>query len=134
MVNNLLLLGAMFYFIHTALRLYRDQDNGGFLSIGQGIGLGTLAGLVAGIVTGIWTYIFMAFIAPDMTDTIVRVSMEEMQKKGLTEEQIEMQMEMAAFFFTPAGIAIMTPFFGIFFGFLSGLLSGILQKRERRHV
>ncbi len=131
--NNLLSLGIMFYFIHTALRLYRDQDNGGYATVGNGIGLGTLAGLVAGIVTAIWTVIFMTFIAPDILDMTRRVTMEQMQESGQSEEQVEQAMEMASMFFSPVFIGIMIAVFSVFFGFLCGLVSGLIQKRERAY-
>ncbi len=133
-LNNLLNLGIMFYFIHTAIRLYRDQDNGGYLTAGNGMGLGSLAGLVAGIITAIWMVIFMTFIAPDILDMTKRVTMEQMQENGQSEEQAEQFMEMSAMFFSPAFIGIMTAIFSVFFGFLCGLVSGLIQKRERPYV
>ena len=133
-LNNLLTLGIMFYFVNKAALVFRDTDNSGFLSIGQGIGLGTLAGLVAGIASGLWSYIFMVFIAPDMLDTIKQVSMEQMQKSGQSEEQIDKAMEMMGMFFSPAFIAAIMIFFFLFIGFLSGLISGLIQKRERHYA
>jgi len=133
-LNNLLSLGITFYFIHVAIRTFRDQDNSGYLSVGQGIGLGTLAGLVAGVIGAIWIYIFMTYIAPDMLDTIKRVSMEQMQQSGQSEEQVEQAMEMTSMFFSPAIIALMVPFFSTFLGFLSGLVSGLIQKKDRTYA
>lgn len=130
-LNNLLSLGIMFYFVHTAIRLFRDRDNGGYLSVGQGIGLGTLAGLISGIVSAIWMYIFMVYIAPDLMDTIKRVTMEQLQQSGQSEEQVEKAMEMTSMFFSPGFIALMVPIFSLFLGFLSGLVSGLIQKRDR---
>ncbi|MCY7329887.1 MAG: DUF4199 domain-containing protein [Saprospiraceae bacterium] len=132
--NNILSLGLMFYFIHTAIRMYRDQDNGGYLTVGNGMGLGTLAGLVAGVVTAIWMIIFMTFIAPDLMEMTKRVTMEQMQASGQSEEQVEEAMEMADMFFSPVFISIMIAIFSIFFGFLCGLVSGLIQKRDRPYA
>lgn len=133
-LNNLLSLGIMFYFIHTALRLYRDQDNGGYLTTGNGMALGSLAGLVGGVIAAVWTVIFMTFIAPDLLDMTKRVTMEQMQESGQSEEQVEQFMEMSAMFFSPAFIGVMVVLVSLFFGFLSGLVSGLIQKRERSHI
>lgn len=133
-LNNLLSLGIMFYFIHTAIRLYRDQDNGGYLTVGNGMGLGTLAGLVSGVVAAVWTVIFMMYIAPDLLDMTKRVTMEQMQAAGQSEEQVEQAMEMASMFFSPVFIGIMVAVFGVFFGFLCGLVSGLIQKKDRPYA
>lgn len=133
-LNNLLTLGIMFYFVNAAVRMFRDQDNSGYVSVGQGIGLGTLAGLVAGIVSAVWSYIFMTFIAPDMIETIKQVSMQQMQESGQSEEQIDQAMEMAGMFFSPAFVAAMIVFFLLFIGFIAGLISGFMQKRERPYA
>ena len=133
-LNNLISLGITFYFVHTAIRMFRDNDNSGYLTVGQGIGLGSLAGLVAGVVSGIWMYIFMVFIAPDLIETIKQISMQQMQESGQSEEQIEKAMEMASMFFSPAIIALMVPFFSLFIGFLAGLVSGLIQKRDRPYA
>ncbi len=133
-MNNLLSLGIMFYFIHTAIRLYRDHDNGGYLTTGNGMGIGSLAGLVAGIVVAIWTVLFMTFIAPDLLDMTKRVTMEQMQEAGQSEEQVEQAMEMTSMFFSPAFIAIMVAIMSVFFGFLCGLVSGLIQKKDRAYA
>lgn len=132
--NNILSLGIMFYFIHTAIRLYRDQDNSGYLTVGNGMGVGTLAGLVAGVITAIWMIIFMTFIAPDLIEMTKRVTMEQMQEAGQSEEQAEQFMEMSAIFFSPGFISVMVAIFSVFFGFLSGLVSGLIQKRDRPYA
>lgn len=133
-LNSLVTLGITAYFIHTAIRLYRDQDNGGYLSLGNGIGLGTLAGLVAGIVSAVWTVIFMQFIAPDLVEMIKQVQLEKMQATGQSEEQMEKIMAMSAFAFSPVFMAAMVALSSVFFGFLCGLVSGLVQKRERPYA
>jgi hypothetical protein len=129
--QNLLLLGTTFYFIHTALQQRRQRDLGGYLSVGQGIGLGTLAGLVSGLVSAVWMYFFMTFIATDMGDMIKEVTMQQMQERGLSEEQAEEQMRMAAPFMSPVAMGIMVTIFSVFFGFLCGLISGLILRKEK---
>lgn len=129
--NNLLLFGITFYFIHNAAQLHRDIDLGGVFSTGQGLGLGTIAGLVAGLITAVWVVIFMGFIAPEMMDQIKEISMQEMERSGQSEEQIEQAMEYASFFFSPTFFAIVTVIFSVFVGFLAGLISGLMLKKER---
>lgn len=129
--NNFLLFAVAFYFIYTAAKTHRDHDLGGYLSVGQGLGLGTLAGLISGLINAVWIVIFMNFIASDMADQIKQVTMEQMEKQGLSEEQIEQNMEFASFFMSPVFLAIATVFFMVFIGFLSGLISGLMLKKDR---
>lgn len=129
--QNLLLIGVTFYFIHTALQQRRQQDLGGYLSVGQGIGLGTMAGLVSGLISAVWMYVFMNFIATDMVDQIKEVSMQQMLDQGQSAEQAEQAMEMAAPFFSPVAMGIMVTIFSVFFGLLCGLVSGLILKKEK---
>lgn len=132
--QNLLLIGVTFYFIHTALQQRRQRDLGGYLSVGQGIGLGTMAGLVSGLISAVWMYVFMTFIAPDMMDQIKEVSMQQMQDQGQSAEQAEKAMEIAAPFFSPVAMGIMVTIFSVFFGFLCGLASGIILKKDKPYM
>jgi len=129
--NNLLLFGISFYFIYNAAKQHRDIDLGGVFSTGQGLGIGTITGLVSGIISAVWIVIFMGFIAPEMMDQIKEISMQEMERSGQSEEQIEQAMEYASFFFSPTFFAIVTVIFSTFVGFLAGLVSGLMLKKER---
>lgn len=130
-VNNLVLIGITFYFIYKATQLRRDIDLGGYLSVGNGIGLGTMAGLLSGVISAVWVAVFMGLIAPDMIDKIKEITATQMAESGQSEEQIEQAMEFSAFFFSPTFFAIVTVFFSVFIGFLSGLVSGLILKKER---
>ncbi|MEO6037550.1 MAG: DUF4199 domain-containing protein [Saprospiraceae bacterium] len=133
-LNNLLSVGITFYFIHMAIRMFRDQDNGGYLSVGQGMGLGTLAGLVSGIVTAVWIVVFMTFIAPDLAEVIKRITLQQMVEAGQSEDQAEQTMDKIAFMFSPVTVAVFAALAGVFIGFLSGLVSGLLQKKDRPYA
>ncbi len=134
LLNSLISFGIVFYFIHTALRLYRDQDNGGYLTVGNGMALGSLAGLIAGIISAVWTVIFMMYIAPDLIEMSKNVQLQKLQESGQSEEQIEKIMEMSAMFFSPIFVGIMVALFNVIFGFICGLVSGLIQRRERPYA
>ena len=130
-LNRLLLIGITYYFIHMALRSYRDEDLGGYVGIGQGVGLGTLAGLISGILSAIWFFFFTSFIATDAMDKIQEVTLEQMQEKGQSAEQAEQALEMMSFFFSPAFFVIAIVLSSIFFGLLCGLVAGMSLKKEK---
>ena len=133
-LNRILLLGVTYYFIHTALKSYREENLGGYLSIGQGIGLGTLAGLVSGIISAVWFYIFTTFIATDMMDKIREISLQQMQEQGQSEEQAEQAMEMMSMFFSPVFFAGVVVISSVFFGFLCGLVAGLVLKKDKPYA
>ena len=133
-INRILLIGISYYFTQAALRSHRDEDLGGYLSIGQGIGLGTLAGLIAGIISAVWFYIFTTFIATDMMDKIKQISLEQMQEQGQSAEAAEKAMEMMSFFFNPVFFAVVVVISSVFFGFLCGLVAGLVLKKDKPYV
>ncbi|MBC7775895.1 MAG: DUF4199 domain-containing protein [Phycisphaerae bacterium] len=130
-LNRILLIGITYYFLHAALRSHRDEDLGGYVSVGQGIGLGTLAGLISGVISAVWFYIFTSFIATDMMDKIKEISMQQMQEQGQSAEASEQAMEMMSFFFNPVFFAIIVVISSVFFGFICGLVAGLVLKKDK---
>lgn len=130
-VNRLLLIGISYYFTHAALRSHRDEDLGGYVSTGQGIGLGTLAGLISGVVSAVWFVLFTSFVATDMMDRIKEASLEQMQAQGQSAETAEQAMEMMSFFFNPIFMSIAVVISSVFFGFLCGLVAGLVLKKDK---
>lgn len=133
-LNRILLIGITYYFIHIALRSHRDEDLGGYVSVGQGIGLGSLAGLVSGVLSAVWFFIFTTFIATDLMDRIKEITLEKMQEQGQSAEQAEQAMEMMSFFLTPGFSAVMVVLSSVIFGLLCGLAAGLILKKEKSYV
>lgn len=132
--KNLAMIAITYYFIHIAVRQHRQVDRGGYLTVGNGIGLGTLAGVVAGVVGAVWAYVFFTFIAPEMMDTIKEISLQQMQEQGQSAEQAEKAMEMMSFFFSPTFFTMMVIFMSVVFGFLCGLVSGLILKKDKPYM
>jgi len=132
--KNVTMIAITYYFIHVAVRQHRQIDRGGYLTVGNGIGLGTLAGVVAGVVGAIWAYIFFTFIAPGMMDTIKEISLQQMQEQGQSAEQAEQAMEMMSFFFSSTFFTIIVIFMSVLFGFLAGLISGLILKKDKPYL
>ena len=132
--NRIVSIGLSFYFIHAGLKKFRDEDRGGFLSVGQGIGFGSLAGLVSGVITAIWVFIFTTFIDTGMIDKIKEVSLQQMQEQGQSAENAEKAMEMMSMFFSPGFMAGMVVLSSVFFCFLCGLFAGLFLKKEKAYL
>jgi len=129
--NNLLSFGLTLWFIYSACLQHRQQDLGGYISIGRCLGIGSLSGLIVGLISGIWTVLFMNVIAPEVLDQIKEVSMQQMADQGQSEEQIEKAMEVMKIFFTPVVFFITVALAGVFSGFFAGLISGFVVQKAR---
>lgn len=129
--NNFVSFGLTFWFIYSACMQHRQQDLGGYISVGRCMGIGSLTGLVSGAITGVWTIIFMNVIAPEMIDQIKDLAMQQMADRGLAEDQIEKQMEFMKMFLTPWFFFLMAALMGVIFGFIGGLISGMVVQKER---
>ena len=103
MVNWAVMIGA----IYMAVKHHRDNELGGYIDFGRGFMVGFIATLVMTALSLIWTYIFFAFIEPDLIAEIMDVTRERMiEEQGLSEEVADQQMSMTKFIFNPFGMAM----------------------------
>jgi hypothetical protein len=75
------------------------QNNQGFMSFGQGVGIGAVLSAVVGVLSGIFSYVYMSFIDPEVVGRMsekIRADMEA--RGGMTDEQIDQAMAMSAKF------------------------------------
>lgn len=101
--------------LFLAVREHRDKVLGGFISFGKAFGVTAMATVMMSFISGIYTYIFFAFIEPDVIDAIFSQAMEQMEDQGQDVEGMEGMMR-----------AFMSPLFFAASGFLSGTIMGML--------
>ncbi len=111
---------------------YRDNHLGGFITYGQSFMTGFLTALFAAIGVGIFSYIFMSLMPPEFTQNILDQAEEKMLENNpeLTDEQIDMAMNMTKKFMNPGMMAGMAFLAYTFFGVIFSLLASIFIKRE----
>ena len=112
--------------IVMAIKFHRDNELGGFITLGRGIGAGTLTGVVIGVISAIWMIIFMSFIAPDMGEAIMDAALEKAQPG-----QEEMTEKMVGYFTNPYSMAAFSLIGSVLIGFFTGLIGGAIMKKER---
>lgn len=111
---------------------HKDFKEGGdgFLSLGQGIGIGTLLSLVGGVLSSIFSYIYLKFVDDSMLKEIMDKQVEQFEKQGMDDAQIEQAMAIAGKFSSPEMILV----FGIlgitFFGFILALIVSLFTKKS----
>ncbi len=120
--------GITFYSIYQ----YRKELSG-YINIGQAMKMGVAVALIGGVISAISNYIFMTYIEPDMIERMIELGRSQIEESGqnLTDDQIEMSLEMSRKFMQPWVMASMAIISSIFMGVIYSLVSGlILQKKK----
>lgn len=122
--------GIMIAGIVLATRKMRDEDQKGFATYGDCIGMGTLVSLVIAVIMVGWTFVFFSFVEPDLINTIVVETKNKMsEEQGLSDEQIEQSMGFISWMFSPVMFTVIAGFSTFITGvFFSLITSAILKK------
>jgi hypothetical protein len=123
-VTFLLLVGGLVY----GMRMFREQ-NGGYMTYGQGLGVGTLAAGVAGLLSSLVSTFYVKFVDPGLLKRTMDTQREQMEERGMSDAQIDQAMKiaesMSGFSFLIATLSV------VFLGFILSLIIAAFIKRER---
>jgi hypothetical protein len=122
---GMLPLVALIFLAHK----YYKEHNGGLMAYSQGLGIGTLVGLVSSAISCVFTYIYIKFIDASFLEAIKEKSYEDLQSRGLSDEQIEASMSVMEKMTSAEAIVIMGVIGGVFFGFLIALIVSIFTQK-----
>jgi len=103
---------------------------GGEMTYGQAFGIGVLAMVFASLISGIYTYLLYEFIDPSLQEQMRIFTEEEIMKKGIPEEQLEMSVNIAAKFQKPIVMLGMAVVGGAFMGAIISLITAIFTKKN----
>ena len=121
---------ATFFTIYMGIKEIRDAEMNGYMNTGLALRKGLKIALIAGLILGVFTIIYNKFIDPGITDRIIAAQEEQMIRKNMSEEQIEMGKKFLGFFkntfFTACSVVLMTCFWAIF----QSLIAGAMLKKE----
>lgn len=126
-LSYLILFGALLF----GQMQWRDKGMGGFMTYGQGFKYTLLFSLWYSIIMAIWTIVFFMVISPDMTERILELSRQQMEKDGMPEDQIEIGIEMARKFTSPAMMAVYGLIGNFVLGLLLGLITSAIAKKDK---
>jgi hypothetical protein len=112
---------------------YREfkRSNSGFMSYGQGLGIGTLIGTVTGVLSAIFVYIYIAFVDSDLLERTRETQILEMERRNMSDEQIDQAMEMTAGLFGPGFMALTALIGTIVLAFLFSLVIAAIMRNSR---
>lgn len=117
-------------FIILAHRDYKANGDG-FMEYGQGVGIGFWYGLVSSAISSGFMFIYISFISSSFMEAIREQQIVALEEQGLTDSQIEQQMEMMEAFSGPPALLI----FGILgvtlFSVIGALIISAFTKKAR---
>jgi len=125
-ISFLILIIGIFF----ATREYKSLNNG-FLSFGEGLGVGTLTSAVAGLIGSIFSYIYINMIDTTIMQQMSDLQRESMEARGMSSEQIDQAMEMAAKFTSPGMIFLFGLLGYVFIGFIFSLIISAIIKKDK---
>jgi len=100
-----------------------------FMSYKQGLGISMIVVLVSSVLSSIFTYIYVKFVDDSLIELSRAKAEEQLMGRGLSDAQIEQQLEIQAKFTTPEMILVMGIFMGVLFGFIIALIVTAITKK-----
>jgi hypothetical protein len=108
----------------------RNKIQNGQMTYGRGLGAGTTISLFASVIVAVYMFVFFKFIDPEAIDRITSMQETKMLEQGMSEEQVNMAIEMTKKFTNPITMAVGSVFSYTLYGFLFSLvISAFLKKK-----
>jgi len=132
--QNKILSSLSFVFMIVAIVLsmkdFREQ-NKGFMSYGEGLGLGTLVSAVMGLLSSAFTMFYIQFIDNTLLTQGMDKVRSDMEAKGMDDSQIDQAMELSQKFMSPGVVFAMGVFMYILTGFIISLIVAAIVRKEK---
>ena len=112
-----------------ALKYFKD-NNAGYMGYGQGVGIAFWLALISSVINSVFTYIYIKFIDTAFIENIKGKQIEQMQERGMSEEQIDQAMQISSMFMSAEAIFIFALVFGIIGTVVIGLIVSIFTQKK----
>jgi uncharacterized membrane protein len=116
--------------IVMAMREYRTL-NSGFMSYGEGVSLGTLLSVISGLVSVTYNLIYTTLIDPTIRQQTLDKVREQMEERGMSDDQVEQAIEMTQKFQSPGMLFLFGILAAAFFGLLISLIAAAFIRRNK---
>lgn len=116
--------------IVLAMQDFKEQ-NKGFMSYGEGLGLGTLLAAIMGFLGSMFTMFYMRFIDPAILTQGMDKVRSDMEARGMDDAQIDQAMELSQKFMSPGIMFAMGVFGYLLMGFILSLILSAILRREK---
>ncbi|MEZ0539460.1 DUF4199 domain-containing protein [Fibrella arboris] len=117
--------------ITLGIREFRAM-NGGYLTIGEGVGLGALLSAVSGLLSSIYSVLYTTVIDPSVREQIMNQVRAKMEDQGnLTDEQIDQALDISQKFQSP-GLQLIFGILGsVLIGVIFSLIISAIMRRKK---
>ena len=122
---------ALIFGIVYGTKQVRDSVNSGSISYGNAFGSGIMVSVFAGVILGAFMFVLYKFIDPSLFDKKLSLLEEAWLNSGMSEDQVEMMLEMAKKSMTPLIIMVSSIFGYAFFGGIFSLVTSAFLKRDQ---
>jgi hypothetical protein len=128
LLNN----GITIAFIAYAIIQYRDINNNGFISYASSLKLGTTVAFFSSVILSFYSVIFISYIDTEALSEVMKMTEQTLLEANpeISDEQLDMALEMTGKFMQPHWMMIMGVLGGTFMGFLYSLVISIFVKKE----
>ena len=123
-------IGIIFLVVAFILAQNEYKKSNEFMGYGEGFKITLVIILINSIVSSIFTYIWIKFIDSSMLQMIHQQQEMQMEKRGMSEEQIQQAMTIASKFSTPEMLLILGIFSGILIGIIVALIVTIFTRKS----
>jgi len=118
-------------FMFLAQKEFKD-NNGGYITFGEGFKVGFLFAILSGVVLAIFTYLYYSVLSPQMLEKLLSSAEAKLAEKGtLSQEQIDQAMGFTRKLLNPVGMAIIAVIFSAISGVVVSLIGAAIVKKER---
>jgi hypothetical protein len=115
-------------FLVLAQNEYKTQMNG-FIRYGEAFSIGFKYALFGGLILAVFTYIYLAFLSPEILVQSMDTQREKMSSQGMSDSQIDKAMTMGKKYGPIIG-AFGGAIFSALFGAIVSLITSAIVKRE----
>jgi hypothetical protein len=127
LVGYVVLIGGMV----LAMQSFK-QNNQGFMSLGQGVGVGVILSAMVGLLSAIFTYVYIKIIDPNVIAQMLEKTRTDMEARGgATDEQIDQGMAMASKFMNAPMMALIVLLVSILSGVVFALIVSAFVKHSK---
>lgn len=116
--------------LYLAIKSFRDQEQGGYITYGRALGAGTLTSVFAGIITSFFTFLLYTLIDPGLIDKTYLIMEQAYYDAGMSDNQIEAAMSIAKRFTNPVMMMVLGFLGSVLMGFIFSLILSIFLKKE----
>lgn len=119
--------------IFFGIRHFRERENSGSLSLGEGLRIGLGISLITALCFGILDVIYVKWLNPEFMDTYYQTVLADLKASlpSAEFEQRKQEMEAQKALFSSAGMTFLLMFATVFFiGFVITLIAAFVLKRQ----